>query len=410
MDILMMSKSGDGLGIAQRMVEEGHSVKVWIEEKGFDKAGLGIIERVQVWRPHFQHMDLIVFDMNGLSKFESTFETTDVPVFGLSKFADMMELDRGKQSELLELAGLNQPNSRTYKSPGEAASIIDKFPKNGVVIKPSGNLDTGKTYIVKDVNTYEWALEQFTGDQELIVQDFVKGVEISTEGWFDGDRFVSFNHTFEEKRFLNDDLGQNTGCMGNVVFKAPARRNRLVDEVKKLSPFLERMNYRGPIDINFIANETGIFVLELTPRLGYDAIEALTEILDMDITDLFVLAASSALYSVSLKDGFAIAVRVSTPPFPMSDNNEHEDLPIDVSRLKRVPFMTDAYREKGSYFTAGSDGVIMKVTSHAKTVAGAISLVYKEVGKIGLLDAQYRTDIGARVVNDLKALKNWKYL
>ena len=75
--------------------------------------------------------------------------------------------------------------------------------------------------------------------------------------------------------------------MGNVVI--PTHGNKLTDAtIIKLAPFLKRISYRGPVDINTIVDEHRVYALEITARLGYDAIEALMEGLKEPVTDLSI--------------------------------------------------------------------------------------------------------------------------
>ncbi|KKM60741.1 hypothetical protein LCGC14_1538710, partial [marine sediment metagenome] len=43
MKILILSKQGDGLGIAQRMQDEGHNVDIWIQDPRYKLSGKGIV-------------------------------------------------------------------------------------------------------------------------------------------------------------------------------------------------------------------------------------------------------------------------------------------------------------------------------------------------------------------------------
>ena len=65
MRILILSAEGDGLGVAQRLSMEGHSVDLWIKENRFDRAGKGICNRVSTWRTPLAKADLIICDMVG---------------------------------------------------------------------------------------------------------------------------------------------------------------------------------------------------------------------------------------------------------------------------------------------------------------------------------------------------------
>ena len=414
MRILIISKDGDGLGIAHRMEMEGHSVSMYIQDPRFKLAGRGLIRRVQSWRPELASADLVLCDMVGFGRHERLLRRFGVPTLGCSAVADLLELDRGKSMELFQRVGMTLPETLTCNSPSEARLLLRDWEPPGYVLKPFNNQSTAKTLVVRDPDIMEWALSQYGPGDKLLVQRIVDGVEVSTEGWFNGRAWVKpFNHTFEEKRFLPGGLGPNTGCMGNVV--VPAGMNRLVEEtVLRLGPFLKKIGYRGPVDVNSIVNEMGAHVLEITPRFGYDAIEALAEGLREPLADfLFDMATGIKTYMDLPMTDKMIAVRLSLPPWPGGQPQAAQaGMPIkglNAQNLKHI-YLTDVMREGDEYKWAAGDGVLMKVTARGRTVDEARRRAYRTIGNLTIQDVQYRKDIGAHVDGDVERLKAWGYM
>ncbi len=417
MRILMMSKNGDGLGIAQKLVEEGHDVKVWTKERGFEWPLMGIVDHVSGWRRiAAEWADFIFADMVGFGHHAVTLDRFGKPHLGFNQVGDMLELDRHRQMELLRRAGVRLPETHELDGPSAGADILSLWTSRtpGFVIKPSGNLDTGKTFVCETKEVFEWALEQFAADQELVVQRIVEGIEISTEGWFTGSGWIPqlFNHTFEEKKLFEGDLGPNTGCMGNVVIQAPnIRKNKLVMELKKLTPALAAAKYKGPVDLNCIVNEEGLNALEITARFGYDAIEALHSMMERPLLGFFLNLAAGEAGEMTLKKGhLALAVRVTIPPYPNGDA-EKDDRGLPITGLPKNLegiYLTDVYRDGKLLKWAATDGVLLKVAASSKTIDGARRIVYDQVRRIKTLDLQYRRDIGDRVPKALKQLKKWR--
>lgn len=411
MKILMISKSGDGLGIAQKLVEEGNEVKVYIKEGGYKWAGQGIVDRITSWRPVAgDWADLVVADMVGFGSRSTVLDGFNVAHVGFNEMADLLELDRQKQMDIFEKISIKVPETWQFDSPGAALDLLDVWRGRGYVVKPSGNIETAKTYMCFDKDTYRWALEQYSGTQELIAQRIVEGVEISTEGWFNGvDWIEPFNHTMEEKRFLNGNKGPMTGCMGNVVWTA-SDGDKLVDNLKKLTPLLRRIKHKGPIDLNTIVNEDGVFALELTTRFGYDAIEALYELMNEPLGAALLALSSGGKAKLSMdKESVGLAVRVTLPPYPHSDADPDDRglpvMPVPQSADGLRPFfLTDVYKDGDLYRWSASDGVVMKVTGKANTIEAARAKVYGKIDKVNLMNAQFRTDVGLRFNKDMEKL------
>lgn len=413
MKILMLSKEGDGLGIAQRLKQEGNDVSLFIQNKAYSRAGRGIVERVSSWRPLLKSSDLVIADMVGFGYLEPTIKASGKPYLGFSRIGERAELDRAKGMELLDSLGILTPTTFSFASTTKALEVLDYWAEPGFVIKPSGNESTALTTICRDRETYKWALDRIPSGA-LIVQELIEGIEVSTEGWFNGRDWIQpFNHTFEEKRFLTGDHGPNTGCMGNIVVAANEKEKLVQETIPKLKPFLTRLNYRGPIDINCIVTETAVYALELTVRFGYDAIEALMEGLREPVTDLLFETALGVKTSMNLSDEYLASVRVSVPPYPHADPHPDEfGIPITGINDQNLShlFLTDIMLRGGLYQYAASDGVVYKATAHGRTVKEVMGRVYRTIENVKVHDMQYRTDIGKRVLADMTQLSAWGWI
>ena len=411
MKILMLSKEGDGLGLAQRIAAEGHDLKLFIENPKYRNAGVGIVDRVPSWRPHITETDLVVCDMVGFGNYERLFRERGKPIISCSKLMDAAELDRARGMDLFTRSGVTVPFTQTYNDPSDAEELLSTF-ESGYVIKPHDNQATSKTLVVRDPAQFRWALGLYNGT--ITVQQIVEGIEVSTEGWFNGRSFIKpYNHTFEEKRLL-PEAGPNTGCMGNVVINA-GEGNRLVEHtLSRVEPFLRRVGYRGPVDINCMVTADAAYGLEFTSRIGYDAIEALMEGLQEPVTDLLFETALGVKKEMELGTDVMIAVRLSKAPWPM-DEPPKDELGMPIAGITedniRHLFLTDILRDDdGSYRYAASDGVLMKATAHARTVNEARVRVYRTIDAIEYPDKQFRRDIGERVTADIEKLKEWGWL
>jgi phosphoribosylamine--glycine ligase len=424
MRILFISKEGDGLGIAQRLMLEGHSVDVWCAEERFERAGRGIVNRVKSWEDSAPRADLIIADSVGLGKLEDKLRAYKAQTLGFSALLDVIELNRAKGMEMFERAGVTIPDTYEFDTPKAAASLTKHNGwGDGWVVKPNGNISTAKTMTCRDERLWERTLGKLSPECSGIVQRLVSGIEVSTEGWFNGTDFVTpFNHTFEDKRFLTGNLGVNTGCMGNIVLRADSDRLTAAT-VERVAPFLRMIGYRGPFDINCIVNESGAYALEATSRMGYDAVEALIEGLEEEAGTFLFDVAAGTKKTMELTDETMIAVRLSIPPWPVRRPDKTEDgepvLGITDDRLYHL-FLTDLEKTRSGYVTAGGDGVLLKATAVGNATSRngnkpdityeARRRVYRLLDKIEVAGKQYRVDIGSRVNDDVARLKQWGWL
>lgn len=409
----MISKEGDGCGIAWKLTKEGHHVDLYIKRPEYSHTLQGVVSRVNSFRPHVAEADLVICDLVGFSEHAPLFKRLGKPTLGCSEVADMLELDRRRGLEVLQRAGVATPTTHYFDSP-KSAETLKWAHELGYVVKPQNNLHPSATYLCENEETYKWALTTLPAQQELIVQEIVEGVEVSTEGWFNGrDWIPPFNHTFEEKPLAAGGVGVMTGCMGNIVYPLKAPDKLTQATVIKLEPMLRKMSYKGPIDINCIVDEKSARALEITARFGYDAIEALMHGMKEPVGSFLFDVATGIARTMPLHSfDYLIAVRVVMPPFP----DQRQDIGMRGSPVLGLDgsggsvFPCDVYKEGDSYLYAASDGVLAKVAANGRDVREARRRVYARVDDVRALSIYYRNDIGQRAEGDLSKLKQWGWV
>jgi phosphoribosylamine--glycine ligase len=416
--ILMLSKEGDGLGVAHRLVEQGHECFVWIKDPAYRESGKGIVTRVPEWRPKIPESDLVVCDMVGFGHLEELFRRFVKPTLCCSFVLEQAELDRKKGMQLFKAMGLEIPETYAYQTPDEARKAIPGmgFGERGWYLKGTGDLVKSSTACVRDEDELESGLKKIP--RALIAQRCVSGIEISTEGWFNGRDFLRpFNHTFEEKKFLVGDLGPTVGCMGSVVRTVGS--NRLTQAtVEKLKPFLSKISYKGPVDVNCIVDKEHAWALEITARFGYDAVEALLAGLEEPIIDLFFEVATGTKKQMKVSRQTMMALSVTVPPFPSDKETGEAGIPVKglSDEVLRHTCLMGVRKNGKGFETAGDHGTLLSVTAlggvteSGDFVREAQRRVYRTANGIDVQGKQYRTDVGDRVVKQWGQLAEWGWL
>ena len=67
-NFLIVSRWGESLDIAHTIQLEGHSVKLYIEDKPSKEIGFGFVPKVTNWKKHIDWADILVFDYTGFGK------------------------------------------------------------------------------------------------------------------------------------------------------------------------------------------------------------------------------------------------------------------------------------------------------------------------------------------------------
>jgi phosphoribosylamine-glycine ligase len=282
------------------------------------------------------------------------------------------------------------------------------------VFKPSGNQDLDLTYVEKWPGELRTKLEgeyenRMGNEVEYILQQVVEGVELSTESLFDGQRFTSFNHTFEEKKLMTGDLGPAIGSQNNVVWIKRKRSGLLVKELTRLTPLLTAAGYVGPIDVNCIVSEKDRqpYFLEFSTRFGWDAFYCLLTLLDSPIKS-FLINRLKGIF----KHGYAASERITIPPFPYQDEKLLKNYAKGVNivhKFKNSSFWAEDILKNGNNIEcAGADGILGVVTGYGLSIKDAVKSVYSTIEELRIASTlQYRTDLGKRAERDLERLKSW---
>jgi len=176
---------------------------------------------------------------------------------------------------------------------------------------------------------------------------------------------------------------------------------------------LRDAHYMGPLDFNAIWTSEGPHGLELTARFGYDAIQALSRIIDQEFGQF--LAGLPLASSIPTADRYSVAVRVSIPPYP--NEGDVPEVPIRgvtednkgfiyLSDVKAdMPIAVDSPDEPLA--CAGSDGYILSVCADSPRLNAALKQVYDTIDTLTIPNGQYRTDIGERVPAEAALVRGW---
>lgn len=193
-------------------------------------------------------------------------------------------------------------------------------------------------------------------------------------------------------------------------------RNKIFEQtLEKMKPRLAESGYVGYIDINCIANGTGIYPLEFTSRFGYPTISIQMEGVTSKWGQFLYSLASGENAHLKTKQGFQIGVVIAVPPFPFNDEKTFRKFSEDATILfKKSDFagvhLGEVKREGDDWRIAGKSGYTLIVTGSGDTTEEARAIAYKRVSNIMIPNMFYRTDIGSRWVRDSDLLLSFGYM
>ena len=201
-----------------------------------------------------------------------------IKVFGPNKIASQLEGSKIFTKQLCKKFNIPTANFGIFENIKDAKQFLKEtaFP---IVIK-ADNLASGKgVYICDDFNEAVNAVEEifrgkFGKAENLLIEEFLKGEEMSFFTIHDGKKFKYFGTAQDHKRVLEGDKGKNTGGMGAY---SPSRliTNQLEEKIleKIISPTLKALadigtNYKGFLYAGLMIVDNDPYLIEYNVRMG----------------------------------------------------------------------------------------------------------------------------------------------
>jgi len=283
----------------------------------------------------------------------------------------------------------------TVDNPEDARRAIDRF-SFPVVLKADG-LAAGKGVVIAhDQAEAEAALATLTG--RLVVEEFLRGDEVSFIALCDGRNVVPLAPTQDHKAVFDGDTGPNTGGMGaycDSTILTDAQTQFVLDRV--IHPTVKATGFTGFLYAGLMMTDAGPKVLEFNVRLGDPETQPLMKRMASDFVPALMAAATCELAGVTFDwhSDPSVCVVLASGGYPGS-----------FPTGKPIHGITDAEATGATVFHAGtkldpggvvtSGGRVLGVTASGPILASAIDNAYRGVDKISFDGMHYRTDIGRK--------------
>lgn len=428
---------GPGVNLALRAQEWGHSVKYWLppnRKQQRYRFGEGLVKRVKDWESLIDKSDLVVMTGNTVTgfpdymqKFEPYFEQ-GYPLFGANVRSAKLELDRLEGQKVLETAGIQVLPYVVVDDLNEAIDYVVKE-NEAICIKPwGGEEDKSLTCVANTPAEAVFHLERCRDaglQSKLMLQKKAEGIEIGIAGWFSPKSgwLRIKEESFEHKRFLNNDLGQNTGEQGTVI--RHVADSLLFDRVlRPLTDYLYSIGYIGDCSINCIVDREGVpWPLEFTARLGWPDFNIRQELIDHDPV-LWMQGMLAGRDEFDPCPNVAVGIVMTHGDFPISQD-KYEDwsgFPVkgynedtwphlhwQMVRQGMEPVVVEGeLHHQGALVTAGN--YVCIATGRGETVSDAANAAYWVADSVRWpSNVMYRTDIGKKLEGELVGLQEVGY-
>ena len=281
-----------------------------------------------------------------------------------------------------------------------------------IVIKADG-LAAGKgVTVAASIAEAEAAIgRMFSGEfgeagQNILVEDFLDGEEVSFFALCDGARAMEFASAQDHKRVGEGERGPNTGGMG-AYSPAPVMDARMRERVMRtiVAPTLNGMAamgapFKGVLFAGLMICADGPRLIEYNVRFGDPETQAMLPRLEEDLLALLLACVDERLPErpVGQSAKTALSVVLAATGYPGAPVRGSEILGIE--RAEAMPFVSITHagtKRKGQQLLADG-GRVLNVTGVGADVAEARARAYAAIDMIDWPGGFYRRDIGWRAL------------
>ncbi|KKM08270.1 hypothetical protein LCGC14_1725540, partial [marine sediment metagenome] len=241
MKILILTRDGSALGLAQRLVQEGHEVDVFSDTLTLVHTGSSIYEISQNLWKSVQECKFIVTDCGGWSSLYKRASTYNKPIIGCTAMTDMLNEDCVKEYQLGKRLGIKFPETTVYS---DAQGLQPKV-LEGTFLRY--NIKIGRDLFVCTRQEWmAWAMYQLPIGEEILLQREMQGREINVIGWFNGLNWV-------RPFFYSTPDAKETGAVAMLAQKTNTKLT--ANTIEPLGKWLRAVDYKGAITAHLIVED-----------------------------------------------------------------------------------------------------------------------------------------------------------
>ena len=338
-------------------------------------------------------------------------EKFKIKVFGPNKIASKLEGSKIFTKQLCKKFNIPTANFGIFQNRIDTLKFLEKstYP---IVIK-ADNLASGKgVYICSKKDEAEIAVNEifdgkFGKAENLLIEEFLKGEEMSFFTIHDGNTFKNFGTAQDHKRALEGDKGKNTGGMGAY---SPSRliSKELEDKIinKIIKPTLQGLSelgskYKGFLYTGLMIIENEPYLIEYNVRMGDPECQTILPKLNTDLNDIFLACCEENLNNVKIEwsNKKSLCVVVCSNGYPESFKKY-----VKIERLNKINLDSDnlmfhagTTKKNNEIYAIG--GRVLNFVSLSENFNTAKKNILNNLKELDWTDGFYRKDIGYKVTD-----------
>jgi len=339
-------------------------------------------------------------------------EKHNIKVFGPNKIASQLEGSKIFTKNLCEKYNIPTAKFGVFTNTIDANKFIKKnnYP---LVIKADG-LASGKgVYICNNENEAQLAVKEifrgkFGKAKNLLIEEFLKGEEMSYFIITDGKTIKSFETAQDHKQVLEGDLGKNTGGMGayspsrmiNTELENKIRRKIIEPTIKALKEI--GTIYKGFLYAGLMIVKNEPFLIEYNVRMGDPECQTILPKLNSDLMNIFLACCEKKLYKTEIKwhNKKSLCVVLCSKGYP--DQFKKNILIKNINKLKlnknEYCYHAGTIKIKEEVYAVG--GRVLNFVCLSEDFLKARIRIFDLINSLNWNGGFFRKDVGYKVINE----------
>ena len=334
-----------------------------------------------------------------------------IKIFGPNKIASQLEGSKIFTKQICKKFNIPTAKFGIFQNKTEANEFLKKriFP---IVIK-ANNLASGKgVYICNNLEQSNIAVEEIFGGkfgkaQNLLIEEFLDGEEMSFFTIHDGKTFKNFGTAQDHKRALEGDKGKNTGGMGAY---SPSRlhNNELEKKIinKIIKPTLEGLRELGTEFTGFLY--TGLMIVKNEPylieynvRMGDPECQTILPKLKTDLCDLLNACCDGKLNEINLEwsNKKSLCIVVCSKGYPEEFQKNIEINNLNKIKIDHSSLLFHAGTKLDNEKIIAVGGRVLNFVSLSDEFVNARENIIDNISKLNWSGGFFRKDIGHKVID-----------
>ena len=335
----------------------------------------------------------------------------NVKVFGPNKNVSQLEGSKIFTKKICERYNIPTAQFGVFKNADEAYKYLENA-NMPIVVKADG-LAAGKgVYICEDLESSKKAVKEiFNGKfglaEQVLIEEFLQGDEMSYFVLSDGKIFKRFNTAQDHKRVGEGDRGKNTGGMGayspSGLINAELDKKVITEIVNPTFKAIKDMgeNYKGFLYVGLMIKNNNPYLIEYNVRMGDPECQTILPLLATDFLDLILSCCDETLHNQNIlwEEKKSMCVVLCSNGYPDSYKKD-----VEIPNIKKIKnddtfFIYHAGTEKKDNKVYATGGRVLNFVSISDNLKSSRDKVIKEIENLNWNNGFFRNDIGYKIID-----------